>query len=111
MPRFTGAEILWDCLVREGVIGRYAVDFLVERTGFERPAAVAEVRRYTSSPTYQLSYLYGREMIDRLRALVERRMGPAFNLRFFHDTLLYGGTIPVSYARRLFEAKLGSLEG
>lgn len=87
-----------------------AVEFLVERTGFERPAAVAEVKRYTSSPTYQLSYLYGREMIDRLKAQVERRMGPAFNLRFFHDTLLRGGTIPVSFVRRLFEAKLGGLD-
>jgi len=105
-------RIILDIQLHRGEIGfAEAVDFLVERTGFERPAAVAEVKRYTSSPTYQLSYLYGREMIDRLRAQVERRMGPAFNLRFFHDTLLYGGTIPVSFARRLFEAKLGSLDG
>ena len=87
-----------------------AVDFLVEHTGFVRSAALAEVKRYTSTPTYQLSYLYGRHMIDRLKRQVEGRMGPAFNLRFFHDTLIYGGTMPVSYARRLFEAKLGVLD-
>jgi hypothetical protein len=33
-------------------------------------------------------------------------MGPAFSLKFFHDTLIYGGTMPVSYARRLFDFKL-----
>ncbi len=33
-------------------------------------------------------------------------MGPAFNLKFFHDTLIYGGTMPVSFAGRLFDAKL-----
>ena len=105
-------RIILDIRLHRGEIGfDDAVDFLVERTGFERPAAIAEVKRYTSSPTYQLSYLYGREMIDRLRGRVERRMGPAFSLRFFHDTLLYGGTIPVSFASRLFEAKLGSLDG
>jgi uncharacterized protein (DUF885 family) len=47
-------------------------------------------------------------MIEALRSDVERRMGPAFNLKFFHDTLVYGGTMPVSYARRLFEARLAN---
>jgi uncharacterized protein (DUF885 family) len=85
-----------------------AVDRLQAETGFERPAALGEVKRYTSTPTYQLSYLYGRHMIEALKADVERRMGPAFNLKFFHDTLVYGGTMPVSYARRLFDARLAN---
>jgi uncharacterized protein (DUF885 family) len=54
--------------------------------------------------------MYGRHMIDDLRRRVERRMGPAFNLKFFHDTLIYGGSMPVSFASRLFEGKLGSLD-
>jgi uncharacterized protein (DUF885 family) len=37
-------------------------------------------------------------------------MGPAFNLKFFHDTLIYGGMMPVSFARRHFEQKLGGLD-
>ena len=83
-----------------------AVERLQAETGFERPAALAEVKRYTSSPGYQLSYLYGRHMIEQLRADVEARIGSAFNLKFFHDTLLYGGRMPVSYARRAFDARL-----
>jgi uncharacterized protein (DUF885 family) len=66
------------------------------------------VKRYTNSPTYQLSYLYGRHMIESLKADVEARMGPAFSLKFFHDTLIYGGTMPVSYARRRFDFKLAA---
>lgn len=85
-----------------------AVERLIAETGFERPAALGEVRRYTSTPTYQLSYLFGRHMIEKLKADVERRMGPAFSLKFFHDTLIYGGTMPVSYARRLFDARLSA---
>jgi uncharacterized protein (DUF885 family) len=105
------ARIVLDVRLHRGEIGfDEAVDFLVEHTGFVRSAALAEVKRYTSTPTYQLSYLYGRHMIDGLKQQVEQRMGPAFNLKFFHDTLIYGGTVPVSYARRLFEAKLGSLD-
>jgi uncharacterized protein (DUF885 family) len=97
-------RIILDVQLHRGLIGfEEAVDRLVAETGFERPAALAEVKRYTSSPTYQLSYLFGRHMIERLKADVERREGRAFSLKRFHDTLLYGGTMPVSYARRLFD--------
>jgi uncharacterized protein (DUF885 family) len=96
-------RIILDVQLHRGVIGfDQAVDRLVAETGFERPAALAEVKRYTSTPTYQLSYLFGRHMIEKLKAEVSAREGAKFDLRRFHDTLLYGGTMPVSYARRLF---------
>ena len=93
----TGSRVL-DCPCGQG---RHA--HLLAETGFERPAALAEVKRYTATPTYQLSYLFGRHMIEKLKADVERREGADFSLKRFHDTLIYGGTMPVSYARRLFE--------
>jgi uncharacterized protein (DUF885 family) len=97
-------RIILDVQLHRGLIGfDEAVDRLVAETGFERPAALAEVKRYTATPTYQLSYLFGRHMIERLKGDVERLQGSDFDLRRFHDTLLYGGTMPVSYARRLFE--------
>jgi len=98
------ARIILDVQLHRGLIGfDEAVERLIAETGFERPAAVAEVKRYTSTPTYQLSYLFGRHMIERLKAEVQAQQGAAFDLRRFHDTLLYGGTMPVSYARRLFD--------
>jgi uncharacterized protein (DUF885 family) len=104
-------RIILDIRLHRGEIGfDDAVRFLRAQTGFEEPAAVAEVKRYSSTPTYQLSYLYGRHMIEALRARVERAMGPAFTPKFFHDTLIYGGTMPVSFAPRLFETKVGSLD-
>ena len=97
-------RIILDVMLHRGLIGfDDAVDRLVAETGFERPAALAEVRRYTSTPTYQLSYLYGRHMIEALRDEVRRERGAVFDLREFHDTLIYGGTMPVSYARRQFD--------
>jgi uncharacterized protein (DUF885 family) len=90
-------------LHRGGISFDEAVDRLIAETGFERPAAVAEIKRYTMSPTQPLSYLFGRHMIERLKADVQARQGADFDLRRFHDTLLYGGTMPVSYARRLFD--------
>ncbi|HEX2142508.1 MAG TPA: DUF885 domain-containing protein, partial [Candidatus Limnocylindria bacterium] len=47
------ARIILDVRLHRGDIGfDDAVDFLVEHTGFERHGALAEVRRYTSTPTY-----------------------------------------------------------
>jgi uncharacterized protein (DUF885 family) len=78
-----------------------ATDFLIEHTRFERPNALAEVRRYTSSPTYPLSYLLGKVLILGLRDDERRRRGAAFRLRDFHDTLLGNASLPISFHRRI----------
>jgi uncharacterized protein (DUF885 family) len=97
-------RIILDVQLHRGLIGvDEAVERLISETGFERPAALAEVKRYTSTPTYQLSYLFGRHMIEKLKSDVAAHEGRDFEVRRFHDTLMYGGQMPVSYARRLFE--------
>jgi uncharacterized protein (DUF885 family) len=80
-----------------------ATDFLVEHTGFELANARAEVRRYTYTPGYQLSYLLGKVLILGLREEEKRRRGAAFSLRDFHDTLLRNGSLPISFHRRLLQ--------
>jgi len=81
-----------------------ATDFLVEHTSFEVANARAEVRRYTYTPGYQLSYLLGKVLILGLREEEKRRLGGGFSLKRFHDTLLTNGSIPVSFHRRLLRA-------
>ncbi len=71
-----------------------AVDELVNVADLERPSAAAEVRRYTSTPTYQICYAIGKQEIMRLREH-RRRSEPAFSLGSFHDELLSYGTLPV----------------
>ena len=77
-----------------------ATDFLVRQTGFQRSNAAAEVGWYTYRPTYPLSYLLGRTLLLGLRADEERRLGDAFSLKGFHDTLLRNGSLPISFHRR-----------
>jgi len=77
-----------------------AVDFMVEHTAFETANARAEVRRYTYTPGYQLSYLLGKVLILGLREEEKRRRGPDFSLKAFHDTLLRAGSLPVSFHAR-----------
>ena len=69
-------RIILDIRLHRGEISvAEAIDFLVAHTGFERPNATAEVNRYTSTPTYQLSYLLGKVLLLRLREDERRRLG------------------------------------
>jgi len=77
------------------------IDFLVEHTSFERANARSEIQWYTYRPTYPLSYLLGRTLLLELRADEQRRLGDAFSLKRFHDTLLRNGSLPISFHRRL----------
>ena len=95
-------RIILDVRLHRGEIGvDEAVDFMVEQTRFERDNARSEVEWYTYRPTYPLSYLVGRTLLLELRASEERRLGPEFSIRAFHDTLLRNGSLPISFHRRL----------
>jgi uncharacterized protein (DUF885 family) len=102
-------RIILDVRMHRGEIGiEDAIAFMVEQTSFEEPNARAEVRRYTHTPTYQLSYLLGKVLLLGLRADEQARLGDAFSLRDFHDTLLRNGSIPVSFHRRLLREQLAA---
>jgi uncharacterized protein (DUF885 family) len=73
-----------------------AVDLLMEEAAVDRPAAEAAVRRYTFTPGQHLSDLYGRHLLLELRQRRRRAEGSAFDLRAFHDRLLYAGALPAS---------------
>jgi len=75
-----------------------AVDFLVRKVHLERGSAIAEVKRYTLAPTYQLSYMMGKLQILALRAKVKIALGKKFSLIEFHRLFLNTGSIPVKLA-------------
>ena len=87
-----------------------AVDYLVTECGFERPGAVGEVKRYAYTPAYPLSYLTGKYLILQLRKDVKKGLGKQYSDKFFHDTYLYAGSIPMRYMRKLFEYKVRELQ-
>ena len=85
-----------------------AIRFMVEQTSFEEANARAEVRRYTYTPTYQLSYLLGKVLLLALRSDEQARLGSAFSLRDFHDTLLRNGSLPISFHRRILNERIAA---
>ena len=101
-------RIILDVRMHRGEIGvDESIRFMVDRTSFEEANARAEVLRYTYTPTYQLSYLLGKVLLLQLRADESARLGSAFSLKRFHDTLLRNGSLPISFHRRLLTGNGG----
>ncbi|KYK30716.1 MAG: hypothetical protein AYK19_17875 [Theionarchaea archaeon DG-70-1] len=82
-----------------------AVAFM-EDMGMEHAAAVGEVRWYTLRPSYPLSYLLGKHMLKDLKKRIQEMMGTQYTDKFFHDTLLYEGTMPLSFFEEIFRHKI-----
>ncbi len=87
-----------------------AVNMLIEEAEMSREAAIAEVRRYTQSPGYPLSYLLGKHLILALRGEVKQKMGSKYSEKFFHDTITANGHLPISLLREVFDQEIAKLK-
>ena len=72
------------------------VDYLREFTVMNEVEVQQETDRYIEWPGQALSYMVGRLEIQRIRADAERTLGPAFDLKRFHDLLLGVGPLPLA---------------
>jgi uncharacterized protein (DUF885 family) len=69
------------------------IDFLVDRCGLEPSNALAEVRRYTASPSQPMSYLIGKLEIVKLIDDY-KKAHPQASLKEIHDAVLSCGSLP-----------------
>ncbi|MDH3892558.1 MAG: DUF885 domain-containing protein [candidate division Zixibacteria bacterium] len=97
--RFRAMRIVADVMLHTGQLGYnecvdWACDALRITSESEKQFVRREIRRYTLSPTYQMSYLMGKREIMKLREAAMARDGEAFDLRAFHDALLAEGSVP-----------------
>ncbi|MDH4222809.1 MAG: DUF885 domain-containing protein, partial [candidate division Zixibacteria bacterium] len=76
-----------------------AVDMLVNVANLERLNAIAEVKRYTLTPTQPMSYAIGKLEILKLREEYKKLKGKEFDLKKFHNQLLSYGSIPIKLIR------------
>jgi uncharacterized protein (DUF885 family) len=94
-----GRIILDASLHTKGMALEEAVDFLVDECRLEPGDALAEARRYTSTPTQPQSYLMGKLAIVDLVADY-RRAHLGASLCEVHDTILRCGSLPPRLMRR-----------
>lgn len=94
------ARIILDVKLHTGKISpEEAVQFLVDECKLEKPNALAEVRRYTTSPTQPQSYLMGKLAIVDIIKTYRSRHGE-LTLCQLHDTILACGSLPPRLMRK-----------
>ena len=86
-----------------------AVDLLMKEAGLDKATATAEVKRYTYTPGYPLSYLVGKHLIMELKERARKTLGLKYSDKLFHDTFLYAGEMPLALMREVYEQKFREL--
>jgi uncharacterized protein (DUF885 family) len=80
-----------------------AIAWMVRSTGLPEGDVTAEVERYIVDPGQACAYKIGQLEILRLRERARTALGPAFDLRAFHDVVLGGGSLPLVLLERVVE--------
>lgn len=73
-----------------------AVQYFLANSATTEAQARSEIRRYLVMPGQATSYKIGMLKIQELRKKAETALGPKFDIRGFHDTVLGGGALPLT---------------
>jgi len=86
-----------------------AVDYMIERTGWEPNFVNSEVDRYYSWPAQALAYMTGELKIIELRDRAKAKLGERFDIRQFHRVVLDQGSVPLPVLERAVDGWISGL--
>lgn len=84
----------------KGWTEQQAIDYFTTNSPVPLESVTSEVRRYIVTPGQATAYKIGMIRIQELRARAEAELGDKFDIRAFHDTVLGGGALPMSFLER-----------
>ena len=74
---------------------KQSVDYFLANTALTRDNIVREIDRYFVYPGQACAYLIGKNKILDLRESAKKALGPRFDIRAYHDTVLQNGALPL----------------
>ena len=73
-----------------------AIDYLMANSALTLPEVESEIDRYITWPGQATAYKIGELSIRALREKAETALGPAFDIRQFHDVVVGNGSVPIA---------------
>lgn len=87
----------------KGWTEQQAIDYFKQNSPISEASILAEVRRYFAWPSQATGYKVGMLKIIELREKAKLALGDKFDIKGFHDTVLGGGSVPLSVLERMVD--------
>ena len=94
----------------KGWTRQQALDFLADNTALSTLEVRTETDRYIAWPGQALAYKMGELKIRELRARAEKALGPKFDIRAFHDTVLGNGGVTLAVLEQQVDAWIARVQ-
>ncbi len=88
-----------------------AIKYVEDNSADAKGGIVKAIERYIVYPGQATAYMVGKLKIEELRRKAEAQLGPRFDIRGFHDTILLSGAVPLDMLEKNVDAWIASRRG